>query len=296
MTDKGSFNFALIKKHFRKLLLAPSFLCLDAPLVALGWAACLAASLSGVSPGLRRPEAIALFLSVWSIYLADRALDGRSLAKRAIAGAEVPPRHAWAKGRWRLLLALAALSATGALSTLPFLQAETVMAGLAVAVATELYFLLFRPARTTRPKSRLFPAKELAIAACFAFGVSVAASAGGIGSLPVLLLLALVALYLGNCLLISRAESGYDAAEDPAAYFAGGGGLRLLPEWVLLAAFGLGTISASFEGASPAALAVVLCAGLTFALARRRDDAWTRRTQPLADAILLIAWAFVVGG
>jgi len=256
----------------------PSFLCLDAPLVALGWTLLLSPV-----PGVARNAALAaLFLTVWIVYLADRLFDSLRHGKAAT----VPPRHEWAKRHrgWLLALLLAA-TAAGAL-TVPAIPSPILRPGGILAAATALYFAVFRGSRILRRLSGVFPAKEIVIAAVFALGVLLAARGGaGLVSAPALLA-SIALLFGGNCLLIARTEAVSDRTRDEAAYFTGPAAWRFLPEAFLLAAAAL---ALAFEPPfrERAALAVVLSSLATLTVSRMRRGSVP---QALADALLLVPW------
>jgi hypothetical protein len=173
---------------------------------------------------------------------------------------------------------------------IPRLDPATLRAGIVVAVATGLYFFLFRWSIGSRRRPSILPAKEIAIALCFTSGAAIAAAPRDLGDLPALDLAGLACLILGNCLLISRCESERDAREDPAAFFADGKKAGILPEMALAAGLGLGACGLWQSGISPPSLALILCAALTLFLARTRSPVLTRHTQALADGLHLLVW------
>lgn len=258
----------------------PSLLCLDAPLVALGWALLL----SQPSRAGGERSLTALFLAVWSIYLADRLFD--SLRPDKNTSCPPPERLAWAKRHraWIAgLLCVVSAATVGAALRLPV---EWWRSGWVPAAATALYFLVFRGSHAHRTITRLLPAKELAIGTVFAFGVLLAAR-GGSGPLADLPLLAsLILLFSGNCLLIARGETSSDLSRDEAAYFTGTKPCRALPEAFLTASL---AVAVAFDPLlrDPADLAIVLSAGSTLAASAIRRGSIP---QALADAILLLPW------
>jgi hypothetical protein len=224
---------------------------------------------------------------VWVIYLGDRLLDVRW---SQLDPGEQPARHAWARRHGGILVACLALAMVIGVAIIPRLDPATLRAGIVVALATGLYFLLFRWSIGARVRPSVLPAKEIAIAGCFTAGAAIAAAPRDLGDLPVVDLAGLACLILGNCLLISRRESARDAREDPAAFFADGKKARLLPEMALSAGLGLGAWSWWQIGISPTSLALILCAALTLFLARTRSPVLTRHTQALADGLHLLVW------
>ena len=71
-------------------------------------------------------------------------------------------------------------------ATIPLLDPATLRAGIVVALATGLYFLLFRWSIGARLRPNVLPAKEIAIALCFTAGAAIAASSLDLGDLPAL--------------------------------------------------------------------------------------------------------------
>jgi hypothetical protein len=267
----------------RHLLLLPSFLCLDAPFVALGWALLLSPSPAGAHSAVFA----ALFLAVWIVYLCDRIFD--SLRPDKDTSSAPPARLAWARKHRRLLAALALGAGTAATVVVGKLPPATASPGWILLGATALYFLLFRGSRIRRGPAGFIPAKELAIGTVFAFGVLLAArGGGGLSSAPVPLV-SMALLFSGNCLLIARTETSSDRSRDEAAYFSVPAAWRFLPEAFLLAAAALALAFApSYR--DTATIAVFVPAMATLALS------WSRRgavPQALADALLLLPWLLV---
>jgi hypothetical protein len=230
---------------------------------------------------------VGLFAAVWAIYLGDRLLDVR---RSQLDPREQPARHAWARRHGAILVACLALAMVIGVATIPLLDPATLREGIVVALATGLYFLLFRWSIGARLRPNVLPAKEIAIALCFTAGAAIAASSRDLGDLPALDLAGLAWLILGNCLLISRRESARDAHEDPAAFFSNRSRARLLPEIALSAGLGLGALGWWQSGMTSASLALILCAVLTLFLARTRSPVLTRHTQAIADGLHLLVW------
>jgi hypothetical protein len=256
----------------------PSSLCLDAPFVALGWALLL----SPVPAAGRNGALAALFLTVWTVYLADRLFDSLRHGKAAT----VPSRHEWARSHRGWLLVLLLTATVGAALTIPAVPSRTLRPGWILAAATGIYFLVFRGSRIHRRLAGVFPAKELVIGTVFAFGVLLAArGSAGLDSAPALLG-AMTLLFTGNCLLIARTEAVSDRTRDEAAYFSGTGSCHHLPEGFLAASAGLALVlDPSIHEIGT--LAVAISAGATLAVSRiRRGEV----PQALADALLLSPW------
>lgn len=267
----------------RPLWLLPSFLCLDAPFAALGWTLCLARD--GRVAGARGPESAALFAAVWLVYLGDRIFDARR--HRSLPPKGLAPRHEWARRHPLMLASLAGVAALVGAAALPWLETRTLLAGGALALATGIYFGVFRLSRLHRRMPRRLPTKELGIAFVFTAGVALAAGVGR--PFPAATLASLGLLVLGNCLLIARVERGWDRLGDEAAYFAGIGGPNGLPEAGIAASCALGAFAVFRDGgAAPVALA--LCAAATLGVARWRGEAARVRAQALADGLHWLAW------
>lgn len=292
---KGPFKITLIKTRFLRLLLFPSLICLDAPLAVAGWAFVLAASRGDGREVPPAAEAVALFAAVWAIYLGDRLHDARRAGRGAgdENGASIPLRHAWAREHPRILAISLGVALLAGIVVMPFLSATTWSAAGVVAVATVVYFFVFRGRWMAAAGHCGLPVKELAIAFCFTAGAAIAAALGSIATIPLACVASLVFLVLGNCLLISRREAAHDAREDPAAYYSGGKGRPLLPEIALGIAFGLALISLEHEGVTPAVVALMTISGLTFLLARARHPGIAMHTQALADGLHLLTWVLV---
>lgn len=203
------------RSAIRQLPLLPSFLCLDAPLVAAGWALILEESSKNPSPALVLP----LFFGVWAIYLADRIYD----AKQCGSLSDLPLRHQFSRQKTGLLTVL--LFVNGGFAAYFVHSAwswDLARSAAPIAAATVCYFVLFRVLRRKHKLPPWLPWKESLIAICYASGVSlsvvgdewIASSAAETAMLAGLILM--------NCLLISHAEAKHDQSADPEAFFANG--------------------------------------------------------------------------
>lgn len=108
--------------------------------------------------------------------------------------------------------------------TIPRLDPATLRAGIVVALATGLYFFLFRWSIGSRLRPSVLPAKEIAIASCFTAGSAIAAAPRDLGDIPAVDLAGLACLILELPPHLPPRESARDAREDPAAFFADGKG------------------------------------------------------------------------
>lgn len=223
-------------------------------------------------------RSIALFLVVWSIYLADRLLD---VARTPVPGTR---RHLWAARHRHWLAALLALTSVTTVSLAPHLDRALWTRGGLLAGAVLVYFAVFRRWRFRSPR---LPSKEIVIGLVFALGIAVAS--GLRMEKLVWPVAAMGFLFTGNCLLIARAERGIDADLDPAAFYAGTGPTHPGPEvcfLVALVAAGLG-----FARLGPFLAATLLLAGAaSLALSRAETHGRVREVQLAADGLLLIPW------
>lgn len=196
------------------MLLAPSLICLDAPLVACLWALLLKRSIG--DPEASIIPIMALSVVVWGIYLLDRLYDTRNFKDDPNA----PIRYRFASHRREALALLAMLVWIGVLAFLPFIPRSMFFGGGLLAFATVFYYGAFRFFQRDREVSRTIPWKELIIALCFAIGILVSIEADFSASEVLLCGFAMACLFLGNCLAISRAESEFDSRHDRSGYFS----------------------------------------------------------------------------
>jgi hypothetical protein len=178
----------------------PSWLGLDAPCVVLTWT--WAVSRAAEVPLPVRPAA-ALFLVVWSIYLADRLLDVPRCRDWAHATGRLRFGRDWQGLFWMCLgccaLGILAILAGG-------LPADVLWRAAAVALGVALHFLVFVFSRGK------LPGKELGVGLFFALG-AYACLGGTIAMLPLFGSIALVVAY--NCLVIAARDAESDLANDP---------------------------------------------------------------------------------
>ncbi|HEY0368925.1 MAG TPA: hypothetical protein VGC85_04965 [Chthoniobacterales bacterium] len=179
-------------------------LCLDAPLVAITWQLLFAKSF-GIA--VANGGTVALFLTAWLIYLADRLGDSMSLraAEPMSLRQNFCRRHVRAWFAAVGLVALADLIVVGAK-----LDRTAVLVGAAVAIAALVYLLINR----LRPQLwSILPLKEVSIGFIFAAGSMV-------GLLPNLTSTAAPAwIFFGllcslNCVSIAVWERALDSAQS----------------------------------------------------------------------------------
>ena len=260
-----------------------SALCLDAPLVAVGWAILLSNS-----KHLHPPTLAALFFAVWAIYLADRIRDSKT--DSTPDGETV--RHQFAEHHRGLMIALFILAILGGVfAALSGLQTETIVAGSGVATATSGYFVIIGW-RNQNPSPRFLPVKEIAIALCFACGVKIGAGTPHFVEWLTWDTLALASLFLTNCLVISKAETSRDRSIDPHAFFATSSTRSEL--WIVapaLLTIVLGLYLA-FTFCAGAGICLITCtAGLAWI------NRWPKKraswVQAASDGVLILPWIAV---
>ncbi len=199
-------------------LLFLSVTCLDAPLVAVAWQELFARALH-----LQLPEAsrVALFLTAWLIYLADRLADSLILspASKLSLRQRSVQRH---RGAYIIALAVAAIL-EGA--TLPWLRHDVIRAGACLAGASLLYLVL------NHFFSRLWrfvPVKEVLIGFLFAAGVTI--SLGATASRPlVVAAISFGSLCVLNCISIAVWETDLDRQQGRSSIATVCLGLSWLP-------------------------------------------------------------------
>jgi hypothetical protein len=177
---------------------AANLLSLDAPAVAVVWQALLAQ----VTRTMLLPAGqLALGLTVWAIYLADRLLDVR--------GGRRPPetaRHEFTRRHWKWMAALlTAVLVADAVTVLGMLRAEVMHTGLVAAVGVAIYLVVLN----ARGEQRWFP-KEAIVAALFTAGVFLVAWTNGQGRRAELLSLPIgfYGVVLANLVAVEKAEPG----------------------------------------------------------------------------------------
>lgn len=222
--------------------LVPNLLALDAPAVAVVWQRIL---------GMNVPVAasVVLGLTVWGIYLADRALDARR--SHGTDRHRFAARHFWAF----ISVGTVSLATAGSLAFVS-LPVETLTIGVGVAAAVGAYFFAVHA-------GKLPGGKEVVVGSLFGVGVGLTASDGpGV--------IAFAGLCVVNCSLISRWESDPDRPSS---------GVPIMAALVAVIAVGLSDTRVSL-----AVVAALLLFG-TMHVTRQRFD--PRVLRVLADAVLL---------
>jgi len=183
----------------------PSWLGLDAPCVVLTWTWAASRALDVELP-VR--SAVAMFLVVWCIYLADRLVD-------------IARCQDWTKatgrlrfGRDRQLWFWICLAFCGAgLAGIPWagLSVEVLQRGAIVALGVSLHCLAFVTPMVLRVKLR---GKEFGVGLFFALGAYVCLGATW-RALPLLVSIGIVVAF--NCLVIAARDADSDEASDDGA-------------------------------------------------------------------------------
>jgi 4-hydroxybenzoate polyprenyltransferase len=262
----------------------PSNLCLDAPLVAAGWAALVSFDLNGGYPPLHKIGG--LFFAVWGIYLFDRLYD--SFRRPLI---EVTPRrHVFAKRQRLVLFVLSGIAAvTAGIFVLPHVDERLIKAAVFPGLVCFLYFVFFR--FIERGGGILFPAKELVIGFCFASGILVAADIRFSSPFGMVMGGALAALFTSNCLIIGRAEREFDRQFDAASFFGKCDRGNRIPMVLLIGSIFLAAVL-WLQGL------VLVLGGIVFVCCLLQFACWKwagkELMQPLADGALLFPWVVVL--
>jgi len=272
---------------FGTVLLLPSFLCLDAPLVAISWSTADQYLQRGFLSAYE-PHA-ALFLVVWGIYLFDRLHDTRP----GLREQRNSLRHRFALRHRGLLLSLFVTAFTA--SALLVFTGKIVRFfwawGTILAIPVLFYFVAFRFFSGRFKWLRPLPTKEITIGLCFAAGVCLAS-----GSFQVTRLVPLAILFLLNCLIIARAEAAEDRISDPAAFYSSApneGTDERFNGWEITLAVCSAGAAWLLRNEIPFRLAVTASAIWLMAIPLVR--AARQSVQSLADAALLTPWPVVAG-
>jgi hypothetical protein len=182
-----------------------NLVCLDAPLVALAWLWLFARTFH---VPIQLGNAVALFLTAWLIYLADRFADANSLKPNVTCSLrqEFCLRH---REIWIATVALVAgFNAYVIWRTTAW---ETFLVGAIVGLLAVIYLVLNHPLGLIW---RALPAKEVAIGTLFASGIVVALLPG----LPFTPAFALAVLFFAalcslNCISIANWERELDCEQ-----------------------------------------------------------------------------------
>jgi hypothetical protein len=268
-----------------------NILSVDAPMVAVAWAAVFGGARGGTLPVV---DAVVLFLAVWIIYIADRVLDGWA----ATNNEELRERHYFCERHCAGLVTLLGL-AGGVIFwlTTEYLPAAEQNAGLILGAVVILYLAGIYAVRERF--TRIVP-KEIAVGTLFAVGVTLPRwSQGAQLSWHAAVLLVFFALLCClNCLSIEcwehRSDSGSSAAI--AHRLAAWPDMRLSKLAAMLA--GLAFVGCLLQGLSGFFgfewLAICFGALLLLILNLNRKTFSPEALRVLADLALLLPALFVL--
>lgn len=181
-----------------------NLVCLDAPLVAVSWQWLFARSFGVVVP---RGTSVALFLTAWLIYLADRLGDAFSLG----AFPAVSVRQEFCRRHTRAWIAAVVMIAIADLFVIATqLDGLAISVGAAVGLAALVYLTINRFAPSFW---HVLPLKESSIGFIFAAG-SVVGLVRGLTTVALPAWLLFAALCALNCISIAVWERELDAAQQ----------------------------------------------------------------------------------
>lgn len=253
--------------------------------MVLGWSALLRQGAGGRLTLSDMGSLAALGASTWALYLADRLWDAGQVSTTGSLRVEFAKRN-------RLLLraTLGVVILATVILILPHLTAGFLGKGLTLGAFVAAYYVFFRGpfAKTLVERFPQLPSKEIMISTCLTAGIFLG-SGTPFGSWEMAVgALGVAGLFLGNCLIISRAEKSFDQSQDQAAYFVRQRSARFLPELILALPLLCGGVLliGSQTGMGPAFL---LATGILACAARPR---WVppSHTQAAADGALLVSW------
>jgi len=259
-------------------LLWLNLVCLDAPLVAVSWQWLFALTFHVESSYASRA---ALFLTAWSIYLADRIVDTFTLDPARPTSF----RHRFCRRYRRLFIFwLAFLVVSDAWLIWRHLEPRILPAGALVGGLAVLYLAVNFISGTIW---RAVPLKELTIGFVFAFGTVAAVWAN---TLPAGLSFIWAALLFGtlcsfNCICIAAWERGIDEAQ---------GKTSIATRWPRIGRYvrvaGILLALLAFAAVAPGCLGIALCVGagaLLLVLVDGRRSLEPDARTALADLVLL---------
>ena len=220
------------------LVLLLNLVCLDAPLVALAWQELFARAL-GIA--VRHDARLALFLTAWLIYLADRAADTFKLR-----GSDVLCiRQRFCLRHRRLwIVTLAFVGVADGVCLWGSLDPHLFRPGLAVGAASIVYLIINSLGRVWR----LLPVKELLIGLLFSVGTFLAPAVVARELRPDILLAfaAFAAVCTLNCIAIAAWECDLDLLQGKESiatrYLLTQSRICLLAVAIALVAIGLGLV------------------------------------------------------
>lgn len=181
-----------------------NLVCLDAPLVAFVWQALFARAL-GVH--LNAAERVALFLTAWLVYLADRFVDTMSLEHNAPASLRQQFCRRW-RAAWMPMLGIVAAAD---IWLIWHLDPKIIQAGTVVGIVSVVYLTL----NSLGKLGRIAPLKEGIIGALFATGTVLVpwVSACSLTAEMVSAAVAFAAVCILNCISIGSWEYKLDRVQ-----------------------------------------------------------------------------------
>jgi hypothetical protein len=264
-----------------------NLVCLDAPLVAIGWLGLFASTFHRpVQPG----NAVALFLTAWLIYLTDRLADSLWLKP----GTPRSLRHDFClrhREAWTATVIM--VGGFDGYVVWRATASETFFAGTIVGVLALIYLVLNHPFGRIW---RTLPAKELAIGVLFAAGTFVALVPPMLpmSSAFVISALAFATLCSLNCISIAGWERDLDAVQGKVSIATRFPAVpRLMTGVCLVVAVICFVIAITAMPIMPLFVCIGLSAALLASLNASRSHGIDERTA-LADLVLLTPVAALV--
>ena len=255
-----------------------NLVCLDAPLVAVSWLWLFARS-CGIT--VAYGGTVALFLTAWLIYLADRLGDSMAAPQRAATSLRQRfcIRH---RAAWMVLLGTVALA--DLLVVFAHLDPRMLWPGAIVGAAAMAYLIV----NQLRPSIwRRLPLKEISVGSLFTAGTLLPLAHGlGRAHAPAALLFA--CLCSMNCITIAVWERWLDVAQERVSVATAipSIGRWLMAGLLVLSTAGLGLVLFGAAG-SPIFLCIAVSAALLAALHRARGGLQPDARTALADIVLL---------
>jgi hypothetical protein len=206
-----------------------SAICLDAPVVAVAWQWLFASAFGAV---VALPNRLALFLTAWLIYLADRFADCASVP----AGAPTSARQRFCAKRHSIwIVSIVLLAIIDSIICLTLIERRTRVIGSAVAGAITIYLVLNHFAGWIWQR---LPIKEMVIGFLFAAGTIAAINCTEFRFAVSAILFGILCSL--NCLSISVWERDLDIAQGKESFATVHPQLLWLPQVVGL---GLGVLA-----------------------------------------------------
>lgn len=278
----GLLALQILRAIFIALLAWLNLLCLDAPLVAVGWQGLFAVAARVELPG---PTRLALFLTAWLIYLIDRLVDSFSLPMGVGTSARqifcVKHRHFW-------IGLIAVILVADCLIVCTKLDYQLVRRGITLGALAAGYLTVNIGFGTIW---KIIPMKEICIGLLFATG-TLLALVHELGR-PTLAFSAILfaTLCILNCISIAFWERDLDLAQNKHSIATSRPDLKFAAKIVLIVVTLAGGAIAIFDAST---WRVGLCLGVSALLLFGLDYLPVNRDQRTALADLLLLTPFVV--